>query len=409
MARWPIVVLVMIAALVFFFVVPPLVGMALNRVGPPPGQPPADVRRYHDTLFVADLHADTLLWARNPIRRGYYGHVDLPRLVAGGMSLQVFSAVTKSPRGLNFERNDADSDTITALVIAQRWPPATWTDLTERALHQAERLRRLDDDAGDAFAIIENRTDLDRLVAARKAGRRTVGGVLAIEGLHAAEGEIERLRRLHAAGYRMMGLTHFFDNAVGGSAHGIEKGGLTAFGRTAIAEMERLGIMVDLAHASPRLVDDVLDVATQPVVVSHTGVKATCARTRNLSDDQVRRVAANGGVIGIAFFGEAVCGGDVHAIVAAIRHVVALAGVAHVALGSDFDGAVRTPFDATGMPLVTDALLRSGLDRDAIAAIMGGNVLNVLRRTLPRGRSADTTRIRDGSTPATAPLAPDRH
>jgi microsomal dipeptidase-like Zn-dependent dipeptidase len=147
--------------------------------------------------------------------------------------------------------------------------------------------------------------------------------------------------------------------------------------------MEARGVLVDLAHASPRAIDDVLGLVRRPVVVSHTGVRATCDNTRNLSDAQLRAIAATGGVVGIGFWDTATCGTDAGAIARAVLHAVRVAGEDHVALGSDFDGAVTTPFDATGVPLVTEALLEAGLDERTVAKVMGGNAVRLLRATLP--------------------------
>jgi len=365
----------------FFFVAPYTVSTFMNGVRDrSPYRSDEATQALHGKLAIVDLHADTLLWGRDPGRRARTGHVDLPRLLSAGVKLQVFSAVTKTPRGLNFEHNAPDSDNITALVIAQRWPVRTWNDLTERALYQAQRLRRLEAESAGEFIVITNRANLASLVSGRGA---RVGGVLAIEGMHALAGKAENLARLYDAGYRMMGLTHFFDNALGGSAHGETKGGLTPFGRGLVAEMERKGIIIDLAHASPRLIDDVLAIAERPVVVSHTGVKGTCDRTRNLSDAQLRAIAANGGLVGIAYFPEAVCGTDATAIARAIRYTGDLIGFDHVALGSDFDGAVTTPFDVTGLPQLWPALLQLGLTESDIAAVAGGNAMRLLEHLLP--------------------------
>src|SRR5260221_11166058 len=135
------------------------------------------------------------------------------------------------------------------------------------------------------------------------------------------------------AGYRVVCLTHFFDNELGGSAHGVAKGGLTPFGREAVRRLEQRRILVDLAHASPRTIEDVLAMATRPVVVSHTGVRGTCDNTRNLSDEQLRGVAHTGGVGGIGYWETAACGTDARAIARAIRYAVQIAGVEHVAPG----------------------------------------------------------------------------
>jgi len=181
----------------------------------------------------------------------------------------------------------------------------------------------------------------------------------------------------------MVGLAHFFDNTFAGSAHGVAKSGLTPAGRRLIDELERREILVDLAHASEATIDDVLRVATRPVVASHTGVRAVADHARNLSDDQLRAIAATGGLVGIGFWPTA-CGGDtVDWIARSIVHAVSVVGPEHVALGSDFDGAVSVPFDVTGMGLLTGALLGLGLGQDQISAVMGGSAVRLLRATLP--------------------------
>jgi len=128
---------------------------------------------------------------------------------------------------------------------------------------------------------------------------------------------------------------------------------------------------------------DVTAIATRPLLVSHTGVKGTCNNPRNLSDDELRAVARTGGVIGIGLWETATCGTDAAATARAIRYAVQIVGVDHVALGSDFDGAVTSPFDASGWSLVTDALLKEGFSEQEIRKIMGENVVRLLRTDLP--------------------------
>jgi len=146
----------------------------------------------HDALWVADLHADNLLWRRDPAKRHDYGHVDLPRLVEGGVEFQIFSAVTKSPEGLNFDGNDADApDQITKLAQAQLWPPRTWGSIYERATYQAQRLQKLE--RAGRVHIVRSRADMaktDRLL-----------GLLLTEGSHPLEGDLDNIARLHAEGY----------------------------------------------------------------------------------------------------------------------------------------------------------------------------------------------------------------
>ena len=196
------------------------------------------------------------------------------------------------------------------------------------------------------------------------------------------EREIENLDLFYKSGYRIMGLVHHFDNRIGGSSYGLKKGGLTKFGRRIVERMDELGIIIDLAHASEQLIEDVLEVTSRPVVVSHTGVKGTCKRTRNLGDDQVRAIAEKGGLIGIGFWRGAICGTQPTDIARAIRYTVELAGIEHVALGSDFDGDAM-PFDATGMVQITEALLNEGFSETEIKKIMGENLIGFLLENLP--------------------------
>ena len=381
---WLSVALLVLIGSVFFFVVPRVVDQRLNGIAlAPPYQAGARAVELHQRLFVADMHDDALLWSRDLLDRHDYGHVDVPRLQQGHVSLQVFATVTKSPRGLNFDRNPADSDTITALAIAQRWPMRTWDSLLQRALYQGEKLHAAAVASQDHLRVVHNRAELEQGLAAPMPDGGRVLALLATEGLHPLEGQLENVDRMYEAGFRMAGLTHFFDNEVGGSAHGLQKGGLTPFGKQVVRRLEERQIIVDLAHASPALIDDVLAQATRPVVVSHTGVRATCPGPRNLSDEHLRRIGAAGGVIGIGYFHGAVCGLGPAAIVKAIRHAVQIAGIKHVGLGSDFDGATRTAFDATGVMLVTQGLLDAGFSEGDVSDIMGGNVRRVLLELLP--------------------------
>ncbi|MCP8463327.1 dipeptidase [Pseudomonas sp. ZM23] len=367
-----------------FFNLPGYLDRRMNTVATPAPYPASDsATALHRTLFVADLHDDALLWDRNLLERHDYGHSDLPRLLEGHVGLQVFSTVTKTPRGLNYERNGADTDNITPLVIAQRWPRETWTSLLERALYQGRMLEEAAAGSHGKLTLVRNRADFARYLAAWKTNPNQVAAVLATEGLHPLEGKLENIDRMYDAGFRIMGLTHFFDNEVGGSAHGLEKGGLTPFGHQVIARLEQKKMLVDLAHASRALIDDVLAISTRPVLVSHTGVEGTCPGVRNLTDAHLQRIAATGGVIGIGYWDGAVCDTSVKAIVKAIRYAADKIGVEHIALGSDFDGAVNTPFDTSGLAQLTQGLAEAGFSQSDIAAIMGGNVRRLLLDTLP--------------------------
>jgi microsomal dipeptidase-like Zn-dependent dipeptidase len=371
-------------ALLIFFNLPRYVDQDLNRVTQPgPYTAAQQARELHARLFIADLHDDALLWQRDLLERNDHGHVDLPRLLEGNVALQVFATVTKTPRGLNYESNSADSDSVTLLVMAQRWPRATWNSLLQRALYQSEKLHTAAAASNAELRIIRTRDDLRTFIAERQTQPRQVAALLATEGLQVLEGRLENIDKLYEAGFRMTGLTHFFDNEVGGSAHGTVKGGLTELGHLVIPRLQEKRMLVDLAHASPALFDDVVAISTQPLVVSHTGVAGTCPGPRNLSDRQLRAIADSGGLIGIGYWDGAVCQPTLANIVKAIRYAVDLIGIQHVALGSDFDGATTTPFDTTGLVQITQGLLEAGFSEDEIAALMGGNLRDLLLQSLP--------------------------
>lgn len=368
----------------FFGVLPRLLERRLNGVTEarlPPVEP--DARRLHESLTVVDLHSDALLWHRDLLRRVDRGHVDLPRLEAGNVALQVFSSVTKTPKGQNFDENAADTDRITLLSVAQLRPPRTWTSLLQRSLHHAACLESAAARSGGRLALVRTAEDLEQLLVARASGRRVTGALFSVEGLHNLQGRLESLDLLEAAGMRMAGLTHFFDNEVAGSMHGLAKTGLTAFGREVLTELERRRIVVDVAHASHTTVSEVLSAATRPVVSSHGGVQATCEVNRNLTDEEIRGIAATGGIVGIGYWEAAVGAPTPAAVVDALEHVMAVGGVGAAALGSDYDGAVTVGWDTSEVSQVTAELLRRGHAEPDIAAVMGGNAVRVLRETLP--------------------------
>jgi microsomal dipeptidase-like Zn-dependent dipeptidase len=377
-------VILLIALGVFFVFVPGYVGQMMNvTLNPPPYAASDQAKALHSRLLVADLHADTLLWDRDLTRRGSWGHVDVPRLIEANVAVQAFTVVTKTPRNMNIEANSGDTDNITLLAIAQRWPVSSWSNLTERALHQARRLHEASEASGGKLTVLKTRGDVTSYLERRRSEQGIVAGFLGIEGAHALSGDVNNLDRLYDAGFRMIGMAHFFDNEMAGSAHGAAKYGLTEKGRELVRRMEQKKVFIDLAHASPQVIDDVLAMATRPVIVSHTGVKGTCNNTRNLGDDHLRKIASNGGVIGIGFWDTAVCGRDAAAIARAIHHAANVAGIDHVALGSDYDGAVTVPFDTTGVVQITGALLNEGFSEDQIGKIMGENVIRTLQIYLP--------------------------
>jgi microsomal dipeptidase-like Zn-dependent dipeptidase len=337
-------------------------------------------RKLHRSLLIIDLHADSLLWDRNLLIRNHRGHVDIPRLVEGNVALQAFTIVSKVPHCTG-KANGIDQ--IGLLSVAERWPPSTWTSLKERVIYQTQKLQQFAEHSNGKFALIKTVGDLDNYLRRRQSDPSLTAGFLGVEGAHALEGDLNNVDVFFDHGVRMMAPTHFFDNDIGGSSQGDARTGLTNLGKEMIRKMQAQSMIVDLAHASSATIRDALAISTKPVVVSHTGVKGTCDSARNLSDADIVGVAKNGGVVGIGYWPEAVCGRDTRDIARAIRYAVDLAGIDHVALGSDFDGDCSAPFDASGLVSVTQALIDQHFTDKEIRAIMGENALRVLRSGLP--------------------------
>jgi microsomal dipeptidase-like Zn-dependent dipeptidase len=381
--KWLGVVLAVLAAIglyIFYGVVPHRVDAKTNVVLPhDPYEVSEAARALHAAIPVADLHADTLLWKRNPAKRQTRGQTDLVRLREGGVAMQVFTAVTKTPNDMNLDENSADSDALTLLMVAQAWPVRTWFSIYERAAYQAQRLARLERDAPDTFIFVRNADDLQRALDAGK-----LAGVYGIEGAHPLEGKIENIDRLYDEGLRVMGLQHFFDNELGGSLHGQSGAGLTAFGKQAVDAAVAKGMIIDVAHSSEAVVRGVLARSSKPVIVSHTGFKGHCNTARNISDDLMKEIAAHGGLIGAGFWQDAACATTPAGIAAQIFYGINLVGIEHIALGSDYDGAVTTGFDASELAALTQALIDAGLDEASIRAVMGGNAVRFFLENLPQ-------------------------
>ena len=379
-----------VAGAVFFFAILPGQFEARTNIvtdEPLPAIRP-EIAKLHETLAIADLHGDTLLWQRSLLDDTSRGHIDLGRLETGNVALQVFSSVTKTPRGQNYDSNSGDTDNITLLAIAQLQPIRTWFSLLQRSLWHAQKLERAAEDSNGRLMLIRQPQDIDRLLALRDSGKPVVGALFSAEGLHNLEGEPGNLDVLYDAGMRMASPTHFFDNRLAGSMHGEEKAGLTPFGREIIGMMETRGIIVDIAHCSHACVADILAMAHRPVVSSHGGVRAVCKVNRNLTDDEIRGIARTGGLVGIGYWDAAICSTDPRDIARSIAHVRDLVGIDHVALGSDFDGAVTTRFDTAQLAQVTQALVDLGFDDAEIRAVMGGNALRVIKQGIEPLRKA---------------------
>ncbi|MBI3073958.1 MAG: membrane dipeptidase [Deltaproteobacteria bacterium] len=320
----------------------------------------------HRSAIVIDLHADTLIPMRamgydiglrhkNRIPRSpFFFHCDLPRFRDGGATGQFFGLVTNP------------------------YPEAGCADATYRQIEILESAAR---EYEKEMFIATTGDDLRR---AKREGK--LASFMGIEGAHALEGETKHLARLHARGVRYIGLAHFTANKVAPCVFGIgasATAGLTEHGREVVAEMNRLGILVDLAHVGRAAFFDSVKLAKRPVIVSHTGVVGAFPHWRNLDDEQIRAVAETDGVIGIIFAATFLGKGRHNAtlVIDHMEHVRRTVGARHVALGSDFDGFI-TPCagleDVAKLPVITELLLARGWSADEILGMLGGNVLRVL-------------------------------
>lgn len=312
----------------------------------------------HREATVVDLHSDVILdvasGKRDITRRSRVGHIDLPRLQDGGVDVQVF-ALFVHPRfaGRGFAR-------VSALL-----------DAFDRLDVRAARLVRA--------------TTVESIERAGRAGR--VAAVLAVENATALDGDPRNVDRLYARGVRMMGLTWNASNDLADGAEEEVHGGLTPLGRAVLARMQARGIVVDVSHLSERSFWDVLAATRGPLVATHSNAAALTPNRRNLTDEQLRAIAARGGVVGVNFFPAFTGGASLGHVLSHIDYLVKVMGVDHVALGSDFDGFTQTVAgleDVSRLPNLTAALLDRGYRPDDVRKILGGNALRVFRQVWGR-------------------------
>lgn len=321
-------------------------------------------------------------------------HTDIPRLRQGGVGAQFW------------------------VVYA---PPETARDGTAArvALEQLDLIDRMVARYADVFEAARTAGDVERI---HKAGR--IACLIGIEGGHVIENSLDKLAMFHRRGARYLGLTHsettdWADSATDAPRHG----GLSPFGERVVAEMNRLGMLVDLAHVSPDTMRDAIRVSRAPVIVSHAAAMALASHPRNVPDDVLRLIARNGGVVMVTFFpgyahpdgaramadyfeqervfkaryadpasfekawkewrdARPIPAGTVGTVADHIDHIVRVAGVEHVGIGSDYDGVDRMPLqleDVSGYPFLTQELLNRGYSEQDIRRILGGNMLRVLR------------------------------
>lgn len=291
-------------------------------------------------------------------------HTDIPRLQAGGVKAQFWSVY---------------------VPVSTRLEASSLLTTLEQIDLVHEMCRRYP----DVFEVALTADDVERIVAEGK-----IASLMGVEGGHSIENSLENLRRLFDRGARYMTLTHsrnveWADSATDEPQHQ----GLTEFGREVVREMNRLGMLVDLSHVSPKTMHDTLDETKAPVIFSHSSARAICDHPRNVPDDVLLRLPDNGGVVMVNFMSGYIvpteqlaadrqAHGTFRDVVDHIEHVIRVAGIDHVGIGSDYDGVSRLPIgleDVSCYPRLTEELLRRGYERDHIHQVLGGNVLRVMK------------------------------
>lgn len=320
---------------------------------------------FHRSLVVVDGHCDTVLDLvgrslsrpggppRDFLERGSFGHLDLPRLVEGGVSCQTMALFIED-----------------ALV----------TDATAETHRLIDALEAVFDRTGRFVPV----KDSSGIRAARAAGK--IAALLSIEGGECLGESLDELRAFHARGVRMLGLTWNRRNSLGRGVRAAGPGGLTEFGRRAVRELEKLGMVIDASHLSDEALDDLLALAERPVVASHSNARAICPDDRNLDDARAEAIARSGGLVALTFAGAFVDPEPARVSMARFldhfEHLLAVVGPDHLGLGSDFDGytdayGVVLP-SCAALPELTRALLARGHAADTVRKFMGDNWLRVL-------------------------------
>jgi len=330
------------------------------------------ILQLHKRATVVDAHIDTLLdimvpparpmkfpTPRNFAERSDKGHVDLPRLSESGVDLQVFAAYVQPEYKI------------------------------ERALHRvmqlADRFYQMLDAHKEKMMLFTRVSDVYEAERTEK-----IAAMLSIEGGEAVEADLGILRMLHKLGVRAITLTWNERNQIAdGAAEGRTKGGLTNFGVELVGEMNKLGMVVDVSHLSDTGFFDVIQTTKSPIVASHSNCRALCNHRRNLTDEMIKLLADNGGVMGMnfapAFVDEKKDNASLERVLDHVDHIVKVVGADHVGLGSDFDGIESTPKgleDVTKMPYFTEGLMKRGYKEDDIVKILGGNFLRVFKKVI---------------------------
>ena len=298
-----------------------------------------------------DYRGDIGMGARSSL-----GHLDVPRMMDGGVTCQVFAVSSERSR-------------------TPAYPLRTAMLMIDRFYRECE-----------AIPELEPVASYGEIIDAKKHGK--AAGLLSIEGADVLEGRIEVLGVFHRLGVRMVGLVHSLRNQL---ADGVTDrrtgGGLSELGVQAVDELDKLCMIIDVSHLNDEGFWDVLEYTRSPVIASHSNARAVCGHPRNMSDEMIEALAGNGGVMGMNFAPSFVhpVEATLVGVVDHIDHIVDLVGPDHVGLGSDFDGIPYTPRDledVSRMPDITRELVKRGYTREDIAKILGGNHLRLIKEVV---------------------------
>ena len=288
--------------------------------------------------------------------RSSIGHLDVPRMIEGGLTCQVFAVSSERSR-------------------TPAYPLRT-------TLLMIERFHRESDAIPELIPV----TSAKEIIQAKKQGK--AAGMLSIEGADVIEGRIEMLGAFHRLGVRMVGLVHSLRNQL---ADGVTDrrtgGGLSELGVQAVEELDRLNMIIDVSHLNDEGYWDVIEHTGNPIIASHSNSRAICDHPRNMTDEMIEALAQNGGVMGMNFAPPFVHPTDatLEGIVDHIDHIVGLVGPDHVGLGSDYDGIPYTPKgleDVTKIPDITTELIKRGYNDEDISKILGGNHLRLFKTVI---------------------------
>lgn len=321
-------------------------------------------RALHDEALVVDLHVDSLLWPRDLDRRGDRGHVDGPRMREGGLDAVALTLPTRffGVAGVK--------------ALHDRWPPRAWLSPWERLTMQLQK----------AASLREARLATTPAELRENARRGSLSFFHGIEGAHALGRDLSRVGPLRDRGVLFIAPVHLSDNAFGGSASGLGRG-LTALGRELLEAMNREAVLLDLAHASEKTFFEAIALTELPPLVSHAGARGVHDTWRNLTDAQIRAVADRGGIVGVMLAPPALREPSLEEAVRHLAYVIHVGGEDAAAIGSDFDGYVRPPIDAAGLPQLTELMLRAGFGETRIRKVLGENALRVLGAAASYARS----------------------